>query len=327
MSYIRDFLSYNACVVTTARVQHFGAKFTRMASPAAKRMTFSSEVLFAGALPTGSPSLYDSEPLILPSDVSGYQLPSHWYKQPDLCTEEDYQMLSQSSKQEDRTNQKQTEMEGNKQAAEEEVQILEVELEEKPQQICAEHEEENCSQGEVPQESTGSCLNYQDMQVGGYEDTNTVQCGLTNTDNYSQDCSIEDEQLLPEAETLRQLDGVLREQMNEEIEQFRSNLHGLLTDHYLRHRYFLNSGNISSDMPYGPQSTAPMNDSLCSSGSEACATSESLTSDNENRYGMDIPATVPDRGQEEHMKQQYLISMLTSASVITNALRKKEFSV
>ncbi|XP_035685958.1 uncharacterized protein LOC118422468 isoform X4 [Branchiostoma floridae] len=306
MSYIRDFLSYNACVVTTARVQHFGAKFTRMASPAAKRMTFSSEVLFAGALPTGSPSLY---------------------KQPDLCTEEDYQMLSQSSKQEDRTNQKQTEMEGNKQAAEEEVQILEVELEEKPQQICAEHEEENCSQGEVPQESTGSCLNYQDMQVGGYEDTNTVQCGLTNTDNYSQDCSIEDEQLLPEAETLRQLDGVLREQMNEEIEQFRSNLHGLLTDHYLRHRYFLNSGNISSDMPYGPQSTAPMNDSLCSSGSEACATSESLTSDNENRYGMDIPATVPDRGQEEHMKQQYLISMLTSASVITNALRKKEFSV
>ncbi|XP_078618671.1 uncharacterized protein LOC144886107 isoform X4 [Branchiostoma floridae x Branchiostoma japonicum] len=277
-----------------------------MASPAAKRMTFSSEVLFAGTLPTGSPSLY---------------------KRPDLCTEEDYQMLSQSSKQEDRTNQKQTEIEGNKQAAEEEVQILEVELEEKPQQIRSEHEEENCSQGEVPLESTGSCLNYQDMQVGGYEDTNTVQSGLTNTDNYSQDCSIEDEQLLPEAETLRQLDGVLREQMNEEIEQFRSNLHGLLTDHYLRHRYFLNSGNISSDIPYGPQSTAPMNDSLCSSGSEACATSESLTSDNENRYGMDIPATVPGRGQEEHMKQQYLISMLTSASVITNALRKKEFSV
>ncbi|XP_066274529.1 uncharacterized protein [Branchiostoma lanceolatum] len=242
-----------------------------MASPAAKRMTFSSEVLFGGestTLPAGSPLLYDSEPLC--SDGPVYQLPSHWYKQQDMCTDEDYERLAQVLQQGEGTNQKRTEVEGNKQvsqADEEEVQILEVQdIEEKSQQTCTELEEETCSQGVVPLEPTGCCLGYQDMQVCGYEDTNTVQSGLTNTDNYSQDCSVEDEQLLPEAETLRQLDGVLREQMNEEIEQFRSNLHGLLTDHYLRHRYILNSGNISSEVPCGPPSAVPMNDSLCSSG-------------------------------------------------------------
>ncbi|KAI8520719.1 hypothetical protein Bbelb_004730 [Branchiostoma belcheri] len=300
-------------------------------SPAVKRMAFGSDVLFGGGstLPTGSPSLYDPEPLSSEGPV--YQLPSHWYQQPDVFTDEDHQRMAQGSLQEKnhRTNQNPTEMEGNKQLSQagggEDVQILEVDLEETSQPICTEHDQESCSQGLVPQEPTASCQKYQDMQVCGYEEMSTVQ----STDNYSQDCSVEDEQLLPEAETLRQLDGVLREQMNEEIEHFRSNLHSLLTDHYLRHRYFLNSGNLSSDseVPYGPQSAIPMSDSLCSSGSEACTTSESQASDNENRYGIDIPATVPDRGQEEHLKQQYLISMLTSASIITNALRKKEYSV